>query len=99
MNIKLCLCVDSKDLFTSLSTQRNWIDRSIRGDVGCIRFEFQTGTVEKTSWKPGRVNLDDSLTEKDSVLTETLPLCLFTGRLSFNIDGVAETKSAGSNFG
>ena len=47
MNIKVRLFVDSKDLSTSLSTQTNSIDRSIRGDVGCIRFEFQTGTVEK----------------------------------------------------
>lgn len=28
--VKIHLCVDSKDLFTSLSTQRNSIDRSIR---------------------------------------------------------------------
>ena len=52
MDIKMHLCVDSKDLFTSLSTQRNSIDRSIRGDVGCIRFKFETGSVDKISWIP-----------------------------------------------
>lgn len=99
MDIRVRLCVDSKDLFTSLSTQKNSIDSSIRGDVGCIRFEFRTGTVEKISWIPGKVNLADPLTKKDSVLTEPLQLTLFTGRLSLYLDTVAETKSAGSSFG
>ena len=40
MKISVRLCVDSEDLFTSLSTQRNSIDRSIPGDVATIRFEF-----------------------------------------------------------
>lgn len=40
IGVGLRLCVDSKDLFTSLSTQNNSIDEYIRGDVGCIRYEF-----------------------------------------------------------
>lgn len=55
MEIKFKLCVDSRDLFTSLSTQRNSIDRSIRGDVACITYEFETGTVESISWIPGKI--------------------------------------------
>ena len=37
MDIKVRLAVDSKDLFTSLSTQKNSIDKSIRSDVSFIR--------------------------------------------------------------
>ena len=38
VEVKVHLCVDSKDLFTSLSSQRNYIDRSIRGDAASILF-------------------------------------------------------------
>lgn len=47
MDIKMWLCEDSKDLFTSLSIQHNAIALSITGDVRCIRFEFQTASVDK----------------------------------------------------
>lgn len=98
-DIKLRLCVDSKDLFTSLSTQRNSIDRSIRGDVGCIRFEFQTGAVDKISWIPGNLNLADPLTKKDSQLTDLLQLSLFSGKLAVDIEDSSESKSSEKNFG
>ena len=77
MNIGVHLCVDSKDLFTSLSTQRNSIDRSIRGDVASIRFEFQVGNVNKISWIPGKINLADPLTNKDSQLTDALLVFMY----------------------
>lgn len=99
LNIKMRLCVDSKDLFTSLSTQRNSVDRSIRGDVSCIRFEFQTGTVDTISWVPGNVTLADPLTKKDSQLTDLLQLSLFSGRLSVDLEKVSESKSSEKNFG
>ena len=37
-NVNLLVATDSKDLFNSLSTKRNSIDKSIRGDVNLIRF-------------------------------------------------------------
>lgn len=40
MHICICLCVDSKDLFSSLSTQDNSIDGYLRADVASIRCEF-----------------------------------------------------------
>lgn len=61
--------MDSKDLSKLLSTQGNSNDRSIRGDFGCIRYDFQTDAVEKISWIPGNTNLTDPLTKKDSGLT------------------------------
>lgn len=42
MKIEMRLYVDSKDLFMSMSTKLNSIDLYIRGDVGCIIFEFKT---------------------------------------------------------
>lgn len=99
MNIPVRLCVDSKDLFTSLSTQRNSIDRSIRGDVASIRYEFQVGNVRQISWIPGKLNLADVLTKKDSPLTDALQLTLFTGRLHIDLEGNTETKSADKNYG
>ena len=72
MDLRMRLCVDSKDLFTSSSTKRNSIAQSIRSHVGCIRFEFKTGSVEYISWVPGKVNLADPLTKKDSQLTDML---------------------------
>ncbi len=99
MEIKMQLCVDSKDLFTSLSTQRNSIDRSIRGDVSSIRFEFQTGAVEKISRVPGNVNLADPLTKKDSQLSDLLQLTLYKGRLCVDLDASSETKHSQKNFG
>lgn len=43
--VPLIIVIDSKDLYTSLSTQRNSIDRSIRADVNIIRFDFEIGNV------------------------------------------------------
>lgn len=99
MDIKLPLAVDSKDMFTSLSTQKSSIDKSLRGDVSCIRYDFQTGAVDEISWIPGHANLADPLTKKDSCLTDALQLTLFTGRLCFKFEDTAETKCSEKNFG
>ena len=40
--VKLSVVVDSKDLFSTLSTCRMVSDRFIRGDPSSIRFEFST---------------------------------------------------------
>lgn len=92
------VCVDSKDLFTSLSTQRSFIDRSIRSDVAYIRYEFQLGNVDKITWLPDSLNLDDDLTKLDSPLTDVLQLTLYIG-LQLDLGDVAETKTAEKNFG
>lgn len=45
--IALHLIVESKDLFTSTSTKRNSIYKSIRGDVNCIRYELERYNVAR----------------------------------------------------
>ncbi len=98
-DVQLQICVDSKDLFNSMSTQRQSIDRSIRGDVACIRYEFQTGSVNEISWIPGKMNLADVLTKTDSPLSEALKLTMFNGKLCFNYSDVIETKSSERHYG
>lgn len=99
MHTGIRLCVDSKDLFSSLSTQRNSIDRSIRADVACIRYEFQVRNIEEITWIPGKLNLADVLTKKDSAISEALQLTLFKGRLTLPFESFAESKSSSKNLG
>lgn len=98
-HIDIHLCVDSKNLFSSRSTQRNSIDRSIRADVACIRYEFQVGNVDEITWIPGKLNLADVLTKKDSMLSEALQLTLYTGRLTLPFEDTLESKSFLKNLG
>lgn len=79
--MKLQLCVDSKDIFTSLSSKLNSIDRSIQSDVAFIWFEIHVGPVDKIKWIPGRLNLADVLTKPDIPLTGLLRLALYTSKL------------------
>lgn len=52
--------------------QKNSIEKSVHGDVGCVRNEFQNGGVDKISRVSVHFNLADPLTTKDSVLTDAL---------------------------
>ena len=78
--------VDSKDLYSSLSTQRQSIDKSIRGDVSMIRYYFETGVLSQVVWIPGKVNLADVGTKPDSPLTTALQHCLASGTLPFDFE-------------
>ena len=74
MHIELLNALDSKDLFETLSTCRNSIDRSIRADVSVIRYEFETHKVNRIIWIPGKLNLEDTLTKTNSPLVDPLQL-------------------------
>lgn len=75
-----------------MSTQRVSIDRSIRGDVSSIRFEFQVGKVSEFSWVPGKLNISDVLTKPDICFTETLLPIISTGFLNIDFQSVAKNK-------
>lgn len=98
MEIELLIALDSKDLFSSLSTQRNSIDRSIRADVNVIRFEFETKSVSKIYWIPGKMNLSDPGTKADSPLIPALQLLLHTGKIPIEFP-TAESRSSGRSLG
>ena len=82
--VELIVILDSKDLYTSLSTQRQSINRSVRADVNFIRYEFEVGNADRICWVPGRLNLADPGTKLDSPLTQSLQLLMFSGKLPFD---------------
>lgn len=79
IDIELSKAVDSKDLLTSLSTQCNSIDRSIRRDENSISYEFETHKVNQIYWIPGVQNLADILTKRDSPLSQPFQLLTYSG--------------------
>lgn len=74
--------VDSKGLFTSLSTQRNYIDEPIRAELNFIWYEYENGNVDSIVGIPGKVNLTDPGTKMESPLTQPL---IKTGELEIII--------------
>jgi len=83
-SVALYIALYSKDLFTSLSTQRNSHDKSIRADVNFIRFELERRNVSCFIWIPREENLADPGTKSDSPLENAPRLTLFDGRLSLD---------------
>lgn len=91
--IRLIVALDSRDLFTSLSTKRNSVDKSIRAEVNVIRFEYETGNADEIVWIPSRVNLIDPGTNTDSPLVQSLQLTIATDKLSTDLSA-SERRSA-----
>lgn len=79
MEIQVMVVLDPKDLFTTLSTCRRSVDRSIRENVNVIRFEFETQKVNPISWIPGKLKTAYPLTKTNSQLTDALLLTMFSG--------------------
>lgn len=75
----LILVVDSKDLFTSISTQRDSVDRSTHPIVNTTGFEYETGGVDELLWIPGSFNLADPGTITESPLVTLLQLLMHNG--------------------
>lgn len=94
MEIKVRLCLYFKDLFTFLCRPRNSTDRSMRCDVACIRFKFETGNVEKISRTPVKLNMADVLTKEDSILTDAFQSTLLTNIVDDSFQDFAESKTA-----
>ncbi len=86
MDIGLWIAVDSKDLFSTLSTCRLATDRSIRGGVGTTRFEFATRTISQMIWIPGSINLADPGTKPYNNLCQSLQLLLTSGKIPFDFN-------------
>lgn len=49
--------INSKELYSSLSTRRKSIDKSIRAVVNVIRFEYEGGDVSVMCWPDGSAAL------------------------------------------
>lgn len=78
--INLFIVVDSKYVYKTLSTCGNSIDRSIRGDVSVIRYEFETKNVNRVIWVP-KVSLADLGAKPNSPVTQTLQIMLLPAEL------------------
>lgn len=66
--VDLVIVVDTKDIYTTLSTQRELLDKSIRRDVGVIRFEIETKTVAEFVWILRKLIFVDNDTKFDCSL-------------------------------
>lgn len=95
--IRLWELVDSKDLYHSLSTQRQSVDRSVRNDVNCIRFTFET-VLDVFAWIKGAVNMADVGTKRNSALTDAVNVIFATGRFDLDLSSI-ETRSHQRNLG
>lgn len=57
INSDLIIALDTKNLYNSLSTQHNALDKPIRADVNVIQYELETRKVNRMIWIPGCINL------------------------------------------
>lgn len=62
----------------------------MKGDVGCLRFEFTTSEAVKMTWITGKYYLADVLTKNNSPLSGARQLTLFTGKLPLDLRDAAE---------
>ena len=92
--IHLVVVVDCKDLFTSLSTCRNPVDKSMRADVSLIRYNYETRRLNRLIWTPGSLNPADVLTKLDSALTDSVQLMMFHGTLPYDMSRAEIRDSA-----
>lgn len=72
------ILIDSKDLYSSFSTRRNSISRSIRAEVNVISFEFEVKNVDVMCWIPRSLSLADPGTKTESPLTQWVQLLMHT---------------------
>lgn len=86
VTIDLIIVVDSKDLYTTLTTKRQSIDRSVPGDIRVIRYEFEIRNVVKVVWIPGRSNPADIGTKFDSSLIFVVTQMISDGTIPFPSD-------------
>lgn len=82
IRILLHLMIDCKNLYTSLSSKKNHIEKSIRADMNCFRLEFQRFNVVRIIWVPWKINPADTGTMSDILFAWALQLPMVDGRLA-----------------
>lgn len=90
MHVQLHVALPFKDLFTTLSTQRNSTEKFIWADVNFMRFNLMEHGFSRIIWIPG--------TKACSLLSYSLGLFLHYGRLLLNFS-TAEKCNADSPLG
>ena len=85
VNVGLHVILDTMDLYDTISTKRLPTDKAIKGDVASLRYDFEIRAIDKMIWIPGKFNLSDPLTKRDSPLEKSLQLTLHTGLISVDL--------------
>lgn len=80
MKISLLVAFESHDLFPSLETQRNSVDRSIQAVISVIRYEFEILHVDENVWIPGQISLTGPRTTMNCPLTHSLLYTVSSGK-------------------
>lgn len=80
--LRLLNALDSCDLYTSLSTLHNSVDKSICPDVDCTRYEYEMRNASEIIWIPGKIDLTYSGTKTNSLLTKSLVQTMSSGQSS-----------------
>ena len=93
MDLPFYLIADTKDSYTSWSTKKTLIDKSIGGDVNVIRYEFETRDVNKIIWIPGSTNVLDPGTKPNISLSVIFKLNILTGRLKMDFEKCESKES------
>lgn len=96
--IPVIVAVDSRNLFDSLTSCHVPEYKSIRGDVQLIKYYFETKKIHRVVWIPGSLNLADPLTKRNSVLSDSLQVLLFEGRLPFGFSA-SQSRISTPNLG
>lgn len=83
-----------KDFYTSLSSKREFVDKSLRPYVNCIYFELEPGPVARIICILGKLNQSDSRKKKTSPMATPIHLAMIHGRLAHSFEA-AEPFVAG----
>lgn len=86
MHVHLVVVVDSNDFFTTIRTQRQSAGKSIRSDIGVLRFEFETLNFHTIIFIPGKLNFSDTGTKFDRLLVDAVHKLLATGMIPLSLD-------------
>ena len=82
IDVGFTIVVDTKDLYDTISTKRLPTDKTIKGDVSSLRYDFEVSVINRIIWLPGKFNIADPLTKRNSPIEKSLQLTMFTGLLS-----------------
>lgn len=84
LHVDLVIIVGLEDLCTMAIAERPSISKSIRGDVGIIRFAFEIGNIAKVIFIPGELNTADLGTEFHSPISSLVVEMLSFLRIPFD---------------
>lgn len=78
--VVLIVVMNSKDLFDTVLTKRLPTDKAIKGDVALLMYDFERSAIDKIIWIPGKFNLADTMTKRDSAIVKRLQLTLTSSK-------------------